>query len=85
MPPERRRQLHGWVSPQSLAGWQKFADEQGANVTALLEVMGLKLAELAAESRLPSDWRRLVQQAQSVAGTRSSRVGRRGEGSGSHH
>ena len=75
-PPERRRQLHGWVSVEALNGWQRFAEQQGTNVTALMEAIGRHLAEVASLEATPSPWKTIVRAAQRIAGTRSSRVQR---------
>jgi hypothetical protein len=74
-PPERRRQLHGWVSVEALDGWQRFADLQGTNVTALLESFGQYLAELP-PGKMPQVIAEIVRRSQQVAGTRSSRARR---------
>lgn len=70
---EPRRQLHGYVSKEARAGWYDFAEANHTNVTALLEAMGLMLAELVEVARLPGYARELVAEAQRVAGARSSR------------
>ena len=40
--------VHAKISERSLAGWHAFADEHGTTVSALIEVLGLELADLAA-------------------------------------
>lgn len=75
-PPERRRQLHGWVTVEALAGWHQFAEEQGTNVTALMEAIGRHLAQHQSGTDLPPHWVAVVKDAQMVAGRRSSRVQR---------
>lgn len=40
--------IHARVSEGSLAGWHAFAAEHGTTVSALIEVFGLELGEMAA-------------------------------------
>lgn len=74
-PEEQRRQLHGWVTPAALAGWQGFARANHTNVTALMEALGhyLATAEEQPPNRLPAFLRDAVKQAQQIAGSRSTR------------
>lgn len=72
--PQPRQQLHGYISTPARDGWYQFAAAQGVNVTALLEALGLVLAEQAGpEARLPLWLRHVVRDAQAVASSRSSR------------
>ncbi len=70
-----KRQMHAWLSPEALAGWRSFAKVHGTNMTALLEALGraLATAEEVPVHRLPPLVRSAVRDAQSHAGTRSSR------------
>jgi hypothetical protein len=68
-----RRQIHGYVSKEARDGWYGFAERHYVNVTALLEAMGLRLAEVDEDGRLPTWLRQLVHEAREVAGARSSR------------
>jgi hypothetical protein len=78
MPLSRRptQQLHGYVSPEALAGWRRFAETHNTNVTALLEAMGEQLGTVVEtpKSRLPPLLRTVIQEAQRIAGSRSSRA-----------
>jgi len=73
---ERKRQMHGWVSEEALAGWRGFARAHNTNVTALMEALGQQFA--AAEEqpahRLPAVLRDVVRHAQQLAGSRSTRT-----------
>ena len=72
--PQPRQQLHGYVSTPARDGWYKFASAQGVNVTALLEALGLVLAEQTAEeAKLPIWLRHVVRDARAIASGRSSR------------
>ncbi|MDQ3576192.1 MAG: hypothetical protein M3443_01010 [Actinomycetota bacterium] len=72
--PQPRQQLHGYVSTAARDGWYAFAASHGVNVTALLEAIGLTLAEQAeAETRLPPWLRHAVSEARAIASSRSSR------------
>jgi len=76
--PERRRQLNAWLTPESLAAWQSFAERHGTNVTALVESFGHYLqgyAETPAQ-RLPKFLAEVITRSQQVAGSRSSRARR---------
>lgn len=77
---ERRRQVHAWVSEDALAGWHAFARAHHSNVAALLEALGVKLAELADEPppKLPALLRDVVAESLRVAGKRSGRGPRSG-------
>jgi hypothetical protein len=70
-----RRQVHGYVSTEARDGWYDFAEQQGTNVTALLEATGLLLGEHVKRGtrQLPAWLRKLVAQARRVASSRSSR------------
>lgn len=70
---EPRRQIHGYISKEAREGWYGFAEDNYVNVTALLEAMGLRLAEHREIERLPTWLRELVHEAKKVAGARSSR------------
>lgn len=72
--PQPRQQLHGYISSQAREGWYQFAAAHGVNVTALLEVIGLTLAEhVGGEGKLPTWLRPVVTEARAVASSRSSR------------
>lgn len=75
-PPERRRQLHGWVTAEALDGWQRFAEHHGTNVTSLMEAVGQELRRFADQPsrELPEALLDLVRRSQQVAGARSSRA-----------
>jgi hypothetical protein len=70
------QQLHGYVSPEALAGWRRFAETHDTNVTALLEAMGVELGTVfdTPKNRLPPLLRTVIQEAQRIAGSRSSRA-----------
>jgi hypothetical protein len=70
------QQLHGYVSPEALAGWHRFAQAHNTNVTALLEAMGVEMGTVVEtpKSRLPPLLRTVIQEAQRIAGSRSSRA-----------
>ena len=54
--PQPRQQLHGYISTPARDGWYQFASAQGVNVTALLEALGLVLAEQAGpEAKVPHE------------------------------
>ncbi len=80
---ERRRQVHAWVSEDALAGWHGFARAHQTNVAALLEALGIKLADLASETpaKIPTFLRDAVAESLRVAGKRSGRGPRSGAGS----
>jgi hypothetical protein len=62
---------------EALAGWQNFAEDHDVNVTAMLEAVGLVLGELHhSDARLPPVVTRMVRDARTVAGRRSTRVRR---------
>lgn len=72
--PQPRQQLHGYVSSEARDGWYRFAAAHGVNVTAMLEVIGLTLADHAeAEAKLPAWLRPAVAEARAIASSRSSR------------
>lgn len=72
--PQPRQQMHGYVSTEARDGWYRFAAEQGLNVTALMEAIGLILAEQAKpETRLPPWLRHVLAEARAIASSRSSR------------
>jgi hypothetical protein len=70
-----RQQLHGYVSTESRDGWYAFAERHGTNVTALLESTGVLLGQHAGHERrrLPAWLRELLDQAQQIASSRSTR------------
>jgi hypothetical protein len=71
--PPARRQLHGYVSAEARSGWYEFAESQNTNVTALLEAVGLRLAQHSGSGRLPPWLNQIVKDAQVVASARSGR------------
>ena len=72
--PQPRQQLHGYVSSEAREGWYRFADAHAVNITALLEAIGLSLAEqVGSEGRLPVWLRQAVSEARAIASSRSSR------------
>lgn len=75
--PQPRQQLHGYVSMEARDGWYRFAAAHGVNVTALMEAIGLILAQqTTAEPQLPPWLRGAVSEARAIASSRSSRRGR---------
>ncbi len=80
--PPSRCQLHCYLSDEAHAGWYRFAERHGTNVSALLEAMGLTLdANRAGKKKaLPPLLREVVGEARAIASARSSRG--RGAGSG---
>lgn len=74
-PDEQKLQMHAWLSEEALAGWRSFAKVHSTNMTALLEALGRALAkaEELPLHRLPPMVRGAVRDAQSHAGTRSTR------------
>ena len=73
--------MHAWVSEDALAGWHAFARSHHTNVAALLEALGIKVAELADDpsTKLPTFLREAVAESLRVAGKRSGRGPRSGE------
>jgi hypothetical protein len=69
------QQLHGYVSSEARDGWYQFSDRHGTNVTALLEAVGVLLAQHSRDERraLPPWLRRVLVDAQEVASSRSTR------------
>lgn len=43
----RRKSIHAYVDDDSWTGWQTYADQLNVSVTALVEAIGLQLADLA--------------------------------------
>jgi len=75
---EQKRQMHGWVTEEALAGWRDFARANSTNVTALMEALGHVLAKAEEQpiNRLSPVLRDVVHQAQQLAGSRSTRTRR---------
>ena len=63
------------ISDEAHDGWRNFAAIHGANVTALVEAIGLAMAEFTDqdEEQLPDLARETVQQARRIAAQRSAR------------
>lgn len=64
------------VTPESRAGWHAFADRYGCTVTALVEVFGLRFADLGTGELddLPPKLRSCVKEAREVAAGRRRRA-----------
>jgi len=74
-----RAALNVSISQQAHDGWRDFAAVHGANVTALVEAIGLTLASLDdPEANLPPLLRATIKQARLIDAERRSR--RRGGG-----
>jgi hypothetical protein len=71
-----KRQMHGWVTPEAMAGWRGFAKANSTNVTALMEAFGHLLARAEEQpiNRMSPLLREVVREAQRVAGDRSTRT-----------
>ena len=61
------------VSAKALDGWHNFAAVHGVTTAALIEAMGLRLAEMATPERLPDFLRASVTEARTIAAKRRSR------------
>lgn len=73
---DERRYKIAEVTATSRDGWRTFGNRFGVTPTALAEVLGIRLAEMAAtnrESDLPVLLRELVQDARQVAYERRRR------------
>ena len=68
-----RQQLHGYISTEARAGWYRFAEQHDTNVSALLEAVGLLLAEHV--DKPPTLLQRIIRDARLIASSRSSRRG----------
>ena len=69
-----RSSLNVVISDGAHEGWRTFAAIHGANVTALVEAIGLAMAELDdPEDKLPPLLRATVQDARRIAAKRSAR------------
>lgn len=72
----RKSALNVSISTDAHDGWRDFAAIHGANVTALVEAIGLTLADLEGpEPSLPPLLRSAVQRARRIAADRGSRRG----------
>lgn len=70
----RRRSIGAYVSPQARDGWRLFAASRGVSVSALLEALGVALAELdEPERRLPPLVREALQEARVIDARRRRR------------
>lgn len=66
--------LYANVSDEALDGWRLFARANGVSVTAMLEALGCRLAELdAPEVDLPALWRETIAEARAIDAERRSR------------
>ena len=74
-----RSQIHGYLSEEARAGWYRFAERHGTNVSALLEALGLALHANSGGKKkaLPPLLKEVVGEAQAIASSRSSRGRRR--------
>lgn len=68
-----RRQLGAYLSPVAADGWKQFAADHGCTVSALVEAVGLQLANLAPDARLPEFWREAIKQAREISADRRAR------------
>jgi len=77
-----RPQIHGYLSEEARAGWYRFAERHGTNVSALLEALGLALdANRGGKKKaLPPLLKEVVGEARAIASARSGRG--RGVGAG---
>ena len=67
--------MHAYVSTAARDGWYAFSARHDVNVTALLEALGLALAEqTSTQQQLPPLLRRAVSEAREIASARSSRA-----------
>lgn len=67
-----RQHLGGPVSPEAHDGWHHFARLHGVSVVALLEQLGLWLAELD-DGDLPPPWQDSIVAGRALDGDRRSR------------
>jgi hypothetical protein len=72
---EQRQALHAYLSDESHAAWQAFAEENGVSVTGLLEALGLELSaeiEEAGDADIRQTW---VKAGRKIDGIRRRRGG----------
>lgn len=68
----------GNLSDEAFGGWKLFARSRGVNVTALIEAMGRRLAEMdQPEARLPDLLRLSLAEARVIEAERLERSGGR--------
>ncbi|HVM52653.1 MAG TPA: hypothetical protein VM262_05605 [Acidimicrobiales bacterium] len=63
------------LTPAADDGWQRYADEHGVSVTALVEALGQQLA-----ARHPADWHQAIETGREIDARRARR--RRAPGAG---
>lgn len=69
-----RRHLGGAITPESYEGWHLFARAHGVSVVALLEGLGLWLAEQdTTPGRLPAPWRSVIAEGRALDSHRKRR------------
>lgn len=70
---DNRRAIHAYVSDVAYDAWQDFASANGVSVTALIETVGLQLAEEPEEAQDPGrkGW---IKAARKVDGERRRRT-----------
>lgn len=71
MESRKRKPLGGYLSPEAYDGWHTFAKLHGVTVTALLEVLGLYLAQMDRLNQIPI--KRLLETARAVGNVRARR------------
>lgn len=61
--------LHASVSDEARDGWQQFAAAHGVSVTALIEAIGIRLADMEP----PGDWSAIIEEARAIDAERRRR------------